>query len=71
MQYPTIHEVLTQREQEVLGCIASGESNKTAALLLGISENTLEQHLRNIYHKLKVKNRTEASLRYWGQGPKS
>jgi hypothetical protein len=40
-----------------------GKSNKQIALALGISESTVEYHLKNVYKKLQVNSRTEAILR--------
>ncbi|NMC14674.1 MAG: helix-turn-helix transcriptional regulator [Chloroflexi bacterium] len=52
---------LTERELEILEILSQGKSNKELADSLGISENTVEQHLKNIYEKLNVQNRTEAA----------
>lgn len=52
---------LTKRELEILEILSQGKSNKELADSLGVSENTVEQHLKNIYEKLKVQNRTEAA----------
>jgi len=54
--------ILTKREIEVMILIAKGEPNKAIAKQLGISENTVEQHLRHIYEKLNVRSRTGAAL---------
>ncbi len=51
---------LSEREIEVLTEIASGKTNKEVAETIFISENTVKFHLKNIYVKLDVKNRTEA-----------
>ena len=62
---------LTEREQEVLGLLAQGLTNKDIAQALVLSVRTVEAHLRNIYGKLEVGSRTEAVL--WavqrGYGP--
>ena len=52
---------LTQRESEILALIAEGHSNAKAAQLLHVTEQTVKFHLSNIYRKLSVRNRTEAS----------
>ncbi len=56
---------LTRREREVLGLLSLGRQNKEIALVLRIAEHTVEQHLRHIYEKLGVGNRTEAGMLYW------
>lgn len=54
-------EVLTQREQEVLGLVAAKKSDKEIAETLSISLNTVKTHLRNILAKLHVNSRREAA----------
>jgi FixJ family two-component response regulator len=49
-------ELLTPREREVLGLIASGASNKEAGRQLGISPRTIEVHRARIMEKLGAKN---------------
>lgn len=51
-------DVFTQREKECMNLIAQGYTMKNAALKLGISHRTVEQHLRNIKekHGLSTKN---------------
>jgi DNA-binding NarL/FixJ family response regulator len=51
---------LTEREMEVLRAAASGQPNKTIAGALAISPQTVQVHLRNIFSKLGVGNRSEA-----------
>jgi DNA-binding NarL/FixJ family response regulator len=55
---------LSERESEVLAAVAEGLTNAQVAGRLHISENTVKFHLQNIYHRLKVTNRTEASRWY-------
>jgi two-component system response regulator FixJ len=50
------HELLTPREREVLGQIASGASNKEDGRHLGISPRTIEVHRARIMEKLGAKN---------------
>jgi DNA-binding NarL/FixJ family response regulator len=52
---------LTQREQEVLALVAQGKSNKEIATALGIAENTVKNHLKNILEKLHLENRVQAA----------
>jgi len=56
-------EGLTEREMEVLRAAAHGDTNKVIAAKLGISVQTVQVHLRNIYGKLWVGNRSEAVAR--------
>lgn len=53
---------LTEREKEVLGLIARGESNKNIAQKLFISEKTVKNHITSIFRKLKVDDRTQAAI---------
>lgn len=54
---------LTERQLQVLACIARAESNRRIALELGISENTVKQHVRAVLQCLGVSRRTEALIR--------
>ncbi len=56
-------ENFSQREQDVIRLLLQGKSNKQIALMLGVSQHTVEYHLKNIYRKLHVSSRTEAVLR--------
>lgn len=56
-------EPLSERELEVLRLIAAGFANKDIARRLDISLNTVKTHVKNIYDKLGVSSRTQASLR--------
>ena len=57
---PEMPEGLTEREMEVLRATAYGQPNKTIAGTLAISPQTVQVHLRNIFSKLGVSNRSEA-----------
>ena len=52
---------LTKREREILTLVAEGHSNRQLARMLWVTEQTVKFHLSNIYRKLDVTNRTEAS----------
>jgi DNA-binding NarL/FixJ family response regulator len=56
---------LTRRELEILQLVAEGHSNAELARMLWVTEQTVKFHLSNIYRKLNVANRTEASR--WAQ----
>jgi DNA-binding NarL/FixJ family response regulator len=58
-------EALTRREIEILKLAAEGPSNAELARKLWVTEQTVKFHLSNIYRKLGVANRTEASR--WAQ----
>ena len=53
---------LTQREIEVLQFVAVGETNRKIADKLGISENTVKNHVRNILEKLHLHDRMAAAM---------
>jgi DNA-binding NarL/FixJ family response regulator len=56
---------LTRRELEILRLVSEGHSNAQLARILWVTEQTVKFHLSNIYRKLEVANRTEASR--WAQ----
>ena len=55
---------LTSREQEVLRHLAEGGTDQEIADALELSVWTVRTHLRNLYRKLEVRNRLEATLRW-------
>lgn len=60
--------VLSKRENEVLALVAEGLTNAEVADRLHISQNTVKFHLQNIFQRLGVTNRTEASRWFVGKG---
>jgi DNA-binding NarL/FixJ family response regulator len=54
--------VLTEREREVLALIARGASNREIARELYLSVDTIKTHVRTLFRKLEVPNRTRAAL---------
>ena len=58
---PPAHSPLTTRELETLRWVAEGHTNAWIARKLWVTEQTVKFHLTNIYRKLGVANRTEAS----------
>lgn len=56
-------ESITEREQEILGLIASGMTNKQIAERLVLAPGTVRAHTANIYRKLDVSNRMQAVAR--------
>lgn len=65
---PADPDRLTGRELDVLGCVTRGLRNKEIASELGISENTVKFHLRNILEKLHAGSRAEIAARAVGEG---
>lgn len=57
-----LQEQLSERELEVLQCLAEGLTNRQIAAKLVISENTVKKHLRNILAKLHLQNRVQVAL---------
>jgi DNA-binding NarL/FixJ family response regulator len=52
----------SQRQREILACLRQGMANKHVAYALGLSEATVNVHVRNIMKKLHVTNRTQVVL---------
>jgi len=59
---------LTARERDVLRQVALGKSNKDIAAVLGVSDETVKTHVRNLFAKLAVENRAQAAVRALARG---
>jgi DNA-binding NarL/FixJ family response regulator len=57
-------EDLSPREREILELLAEGFPNKEIAGRVGVADGTVRWHLRHVYHKLHVRSRTEAALKF-------
>lgn len=53
-------ENLTLRERSLLSALGSGHTNSQLAKDFGVSINTIKFHLRNLFEKLDVRNRSQA-----------
>ena len=58
------NDELTPREKEVLDLLAEGMTYQEIADVLVVSVHTVDSHLRNIYGKLRVRNRTKAAAKW-------
>lgn len=63
-----LHEDLTDREMDVLHCIAEGMSNSEIAGRLSITERTVKSHVSNILSKLYLTDRTQVAIYAWREG---
>jgi DNA-binding CsgD family transcriptional regulator len=55
-------EVLSDREREVLGLICEGRSDAQMSTMLGLSQNTVRNHIASLYRKIGVNRRTAAII---------
>jgi len=62
VRVPENPEKLTERETEILKCVARGQANKEIARDLFVEERTVKSHVTSILRKLGVKSRTQAAL---------
>lgn len=58
-------DLLTPKQIAVLEELAAGRSNKEIAVRMGISDETVGSHLKEIFARLAARNRTEAVVRYF------
>ena len=62
------HDVLSEREREVLARLAAGDSNKLIARAFDLSPHTVKRHVANILDKLGVQSRGQAAAWYRANG---
>jgi DNA-binding NarL/FixJ family response regulator len=55
-------DALTPREREVLQLVSEGATNREVAKALYLSEHTVNFHMKNILHKLHLRNRAQAAV---------
>jgi DNA-binding CsgD family transcriptional regulator len=55
----------TRRQEEVLALVMEGSSNRTIAAVFGISESTVEFHLKAMFEKAQVESRSELAVAAW------
>lgn len=55
---------LTKRENDIMGLLAEGKSNKEIAEALFISVHTVKSNLETIFYKLNLKNRVQLAVFY-------
>ena len=60
---------LSARQQSILGCLIQGDSNKTIARKMAITEATVKVHVKAILRKIRVHNRTQAAIWAMNTGP--
>jgi DNA-binding NarL/FixJ family response regulator len=60
--------LLSRREREVLSLVAAGKTNRAIAAELFISEKTVARHVSNIFVKLQLSSRSEATAYAYRRG---
>jgi len=66
--WPGAHLGLTHREGELLTLLGQGIASRTAAEKMGLSNETVRTHTRNLYRKLQVRDRAAAVAIAWKEG---
>ena len=59
---PAAGNDLSKREIQILRCLLAGQSNKTIARNLHITESTVKMHFKNVMRKIHAQNRTQAAV---------
>jgi DNA-binding CsgD family transcriptional regulator len=60
LQHPADADLLSEREQEVINWVGMGKSNLEIGSILGISHNTVKNHLKRVFRKMDVTSRSQA-----------
>ena len=60
----SLRETISVREGEVMFWVGFGKTNEEIGMILGISPNTVKNHLKKIFQKLGVSSRAQAVARY-------
>ena len=68
MKGQVVMRSLSRRETEILQLVANGAGNQEIAAHLGISEQTVKNHLGSIFTKLRVRRRAAAAAHALKQG---
>lgn len=63
-----LHELLSDREIEILRCLAAGFPNKVIANRLDLGDSAVKVHVKGILRKLNVSNRTQAAVLAYNSG---
>jgi DNA-binding CsgD family transcriptional regulator len=66
--WPGAHLGLTRREAELLTLLGQGIAPRAAADKMGLSNETVRTHTRNLYRKLQVSDRASAVAIAWKEG---
>lgn len=62
--------LLSKRENEIASRVAKGMKNREIAELLGVSEQTVKNHLFRVFERLGISSRAELILYFYGQRPR-
>ena len=68
MKGQVVMRSLSRRETEILQLVANGAGNQEIAAHLGISEQTVKNHLSSVFSKLRVRRRSAAAAQAIKQG---
>lgn len=57
----SLHSALTEKEKQILALLSAGHPNAAIAAQLSVSVHTIKTHIYNIFRKIQVRNRTQAT----------